>query len=225
MHPIPILLVLLLLAAAVVGVAAALRTRQKQRGRVRAWTAAGGTFLAAGIVGFLGTALAGAGGLGWLPSSCEWPVGLATGVVATGDHFLVPHQPAGRLQVYDADWGFVRGWWVDAAGGGYKITAVDDGEIEVVTARGNRRYRFDLEGRLRWTEVYVPGGAYDAFPELGELRLVPTAPWLWAFSHPFLSLATAALGMVMLFHRDRLLERPRRPPAASGPEPPSCQLT
>ncbi len=218
MHPLPILLVLLILAGAVVCVAAALRTRRKQRGRVRAWTAAGGTFLAAGIVGFLGTALAGAGGLGWLPSSFEWPVGLAAGVVVTGDGFLVPHQPSGRLQVYDADWDFVRGWWVDAGGGSYKITAVDDGEIEVVTARGNRRYRFDLEGRLRWTEVYVHGGAYDAFPELGELHLVPTAPWLWAFSHPFFSLATAGLGMVMLFHRDRLLERGRRRPAASDAE-------
>ena len=71
-----------------------------------------------GVTGFLGAGFSSAGGLNWLPSSFEWPVGSVDGVVTTKDGLhVVPHTPSGRIQIYDSGWHFTRGWRVDAGGG------------------------------------------------------------------------------------------------------------
>lgn len=68
-----------------------------------------------GAVGFFGNGLSAAGGLNWLPPSFEWPAGYTRGVVTTpaGMH-VVPLQPSGRVQIYDAGWKFLRGWHIDS---------------------------------------------------------------------------------------------------------------
>jgi len=118
------------------------------------------------------------------------------GVVSTPEGFhIVPHTPSGRVQVYDADWTFLTGWYVDAFGGTFKLLAPVDGHIDVITARGDRHYVFDTGGQLISKSSYRPN-SYDSFPEVGVSAVVPTAPWLWVFSNPAISWAVLMIGFV-----------------------------
>jgi len=151
-----------------------------------------------GAGGFFASAISATGGLNSLPPSFEWPVGRATGIVSLPDGtHIVPHTPSGRIQVYDRDWRFLRGWHVDAGGGTFKVNRIDPDRIEVVTARGQQRYVYTLDGNLLTTETYAPR-SYSSFPESAESHVVPTKPWLWSFSHPFLSWGVGMLGMAVL---------------------------
>jgi hypothetical protein len=59
--------------------------------------------LVLGGAGFFGAALSALGGLNWLPTRFEWPVGYTGGVVSSAEGLhVVPHDPTGRIQVYDA---------------------------------------------------------------------------------------------------------------------------
>jgi hypothetical protein len=160
-----------------------------------------------GAAGFFGSALSAAGGLNWLPNSFEWPVGYTGGVISTGEGLhVVPHTPSGRIQVYDADWSFLRGWHVDADAGTFKLGAPGGGRIEVITARGQWQYVFDLDGRLISKSTYRPK-SYDSFPAEGASLVVPTSPWLWTFSHPGISWTVIAIGMGILIIMQRTGKR------------------
>src|SRR5579862_9685358 len=105
-------------------------------------------FLASiGLGGLLAFALSAVGPL-QLTASREWPAGYARGVITTpnGSH-VVPLWACGRVQVYDSQWHFIRGWNVDSWGGVFEIQCPPDGAIEVLTARGDRKYRFNEEGQ------------------------------------------------------------------------------
>src|SRR5436853_384195 len=81
------------------------------RGWRRWLTITASCLMVVGAAGFFGTALSAAGGLNWLPSSFEWPVGYTGGVVSTSQGLhVVPHTPSGRVQEYDANWSFLTGW-------------------------------------------------------------------------------------------------------------------
>ena len=102
-------------------------------------------------------------------------MGYASGVVSTKDHFfVVPHTPSGRVQVYDRNWKFVRGWHVDAGGGTFKLSASQADRVEAITARGQWHYVFDLSGKLLSKENYTPR-SYSSFSNEGGSHLVPTA--------------------------------------------------
>jgi hypothetical protein len=198
MHVLSILLVLLIGGTFIVGAALIPFSSERGRGWRRWLTIAASCLLVVGAAGFFGSALSAVGGLNWLPSSFEWPVGYATGVVSTpeGPH-VVPHTPSGRIQVYDVNWSFRTGWHVDAGGGTFKVLAPAEGRIDVITARGQWHYVFDTDGRLISKNTYRPK-SYGSFPEEGESVVVPTAPWLWVFSNPGISWVVAAMGMVIL---------------------------
>jgi hypothetical protein len=207
MHVLSILLVVLIGGTFIV--CAALMPFSSERGRGwRRWlTITASCLFVIGGAGFFGSFLSAAGGLNWLPSSFEWPVGYTGGVITTGEGWhVVPHTPSGRIQVYDANWSFVTGWHVDANGGTFKLLAPTKGRIEVVTARGHWHYIFAMDGKLISKNTYEPK-SYDSFPEEGESFVVPTAPWLWTFSHPGISWAVALMGMVILAIRERPRER------------------
>jgi hypothetical protein len=98
-----------------------------------------------GAGGFFAAGLS-ATGIIKLPSSYEWPAGYARGVVATADgKYIVPLMPSGRLQIYDSQWHFIRGWNVDAGGGDFRVQCSPDGLVEVFTARGERQILFHRE--------------------------------------------------------------------------------
>src|SRR5258708_1584085 len=75
-------------------------TAMKHHSLRRVITFFAATFIAIGAIGFFGSALAAMGAFNWLPSSFEWPVGHAHGVVSTKAHyFLLPYTPSWIGQV------------------------------------------------------------------------------------------------------------------------------
>lgn len=217
MHVAAIVLVLLVggtwAILATVGPLSARRTRGWRR-----WVSVPAQgFLVVGGLGFFGCALSAVGGLNWLPHSFEWPAGYCKGVVSTpGGLRVVPHTASGRVQVYDSDWRFVRGWHVYAGGGVFKIVEASDVRIEVVTARGDWHYVFGIDGEQLSKQEYTPK-QYSSFPDKGAPAVVPTAPWLWVFSSPFISWGVMMLGIggLVLLNRSRLKRRPARKPNAA----------
>ena len=183
------------------------RDAKKVTGARRLLTVTGGLLVAIGVVGFFGSALSSVGGLNWLGTTFEWPIGFASGVITTeqGIH-VIPHTPSGRIQLYDRNWKFLRGWHVDAGGGTFKLAPTETNTVEVITARGQWRYVFDLNGYLLKKENYPPAN-YSSFPKATEAYYVPTKPWLWVFSHPFLSWGTAVSGIILLAIDHKLHKR------------------
>ena len=105
-----------------------------------------------GVSGFFATALSALGVLE-LPPSREWPAGYVRGVVTTANgKYIVPLAPSGRIQLYDPEWHFIRGWNVDAGGGNFKVQYAPDGVIEVFIEKKARRYSFTQDGHLVATE-------------------------------------------------------------------------
>jgi hypothetical protein len=160
------------------------------------WTVVGlYLLLALGGEGFFAQALC-ATGVIKLPSSFQWPAGYVSGVVATDDgKQIVPLTPVSRIQIYDSQWHFVTGWYVNTAGGDFKVQSSPDGVIEAFTARGRHHYSFTQDGHL------IASGSYsDGFWSLpsGESRVVPTSPFLWVFSSPIASWGIGAIGLVGL---------------------------
>jgi hypothetical protein len=168
----------------------------KRGGRVNWLVVISGLFLMVGAGGFFAAGLS-ATGVITLPESFEWPSGYVRGVVQTQDgKYVVPHIPAGRVQLYDAQWHFIRGWHVDASGGDFTVACLPDGEIVVFTARGHQRLSFTENGRLTLATT-LP----ESFvrPQPGRSIVVPTSPLLWIFSSPFLSWGVALIGMAGLW--------------------------
>ncbi len=171
-------------------------TAFRQRERLR-WSTAGMWLLVLiGFGGFFGTIFAAEGYLK-LPSSFEWPAGYAAGVVRmpNGDH-VVPLANAARLQIYNADWKFLRGWHVSAGGGDFTVECSDGRALEVYTARGNHHYTFTEEGEL------LASANYDkqfGLPHRDASHVVvPTSPFGWIFSSPAISWGIGVLGFIGL---------------------------
>lgn len=145
-----------------------------------------------GAGGFFAAALS-AVGIVNLPTSREWPAGYVRGVVTAEDGiYIVPLIPSGRVQLYDPQWHFIRGWNVDAGGGDFKVQCSPDRKIEVFTASGEHHYSFTEDGYLIALTTTMPED-FSALPQ-GQAVVVPTSPLLWAFSSPFLSWAVALIG-------------------------------
>jgi hypothetical protein len=208
MHPFTIVMILMIGGAILFCcIPLIFQDTRKAFGIRKLLTIAGGMLVSIGVVGFFGSALSAVGGLNWLGASLEWPAGFVSGVVTTeqGVH-IIPHTPSGRIQIYDANWKFIRGWPVDAGGGTFKLSSTETNTVEVVTARGQWRYVFDFNGNLLNQENYSPA-TYSNFPESGEAYFIPTKPWLWVFSHPFLSWGTAVCGITLLIVDNKFQKR------------------
>lgn len=160
--------------------------------------------LITGATGFFGTALSAAGGLNWLPSSFEWPVGSAENVLVTADgSHIVPLTPSGRIQIYSRDRKFERGWTVDAGGGTFKLLPAGKNDVFVYTARGSMKYHYDIYGRLLSSEKYDPQG-YSDLEKAGIIVEIPTPFYLMVFTHPFAAWLAAAAGMLLLYIISRM---------------------
>jgi len=196
-----VLIMSVILAAWVFRGAIELRASLRQQGWRRPVHLLAAMLFTIGAVGFLGSALSSMGVFHW-PNSFEWPAGYCSGVVTTPQgHFMVPLTRIGRVQIYDQDWKFVRGWNVDASSGAFKLFIKDTNHIQVVTVRGRRLLEYDFEGHLLSSSNYQPtgtGAGYSSFPSPGNTYIVPTPIYLWVFSSPFLSWGAAIAGMAML---------------------------
>lgn len=211
MHLFSIILILFILSVWMYWGVTSLCSVKKKVGLKRWVTGIAAIFLMVGALGFFGAALSASGALNWLPESFEWPAGYASGVVATKDNFfVVPHTPSGRVQVYDGDWKFLRGWHVDAGAGTFTLRTSQTNRVEVITARGQWHYVFDLSGKLLSKETYTPA-SYSSFSNEGQSHVVPTAPWLWVFSSPLYSWLSAMVGMVLLIVTEKLSRKKGAP--------------
>ena len=156
-----------------------------------------------------------------MPGSGELPVGFVNGVVSTKDgYFVVPHTPFGRVQIYDRDWKFVRGWNVDASAGTFSLFVTDTNRIHVVTARRQKHFEFDLNGKLLTETTYAETGTnYSSFKMGGDAYVVPTPWFLWVFSSPLFSWSSAALGLGLFAVKDKVIARTKRKQKRKKPAP------
>lgn len=193
------ILVVLCVGGTFIGCVTVMALRSKRnKGKKRCLKAVGSILMALGGFGFFGTGLSALGGLRWLPATFEWPMGVVGGVVMMPNGTqVVPHTASGRIQVYDRDWRFLRGWYVDASGGLFVLRPAGPNQIEVITARRQMRYVYSLDGSLLSQEGYAPM-SYSDFPASGFSVAVPTRWWLWTFTSPFYSWAVIGTGMVLL---------------------------
>ncbi len=166
-----------------------------QRSRGKWIKGASYLLLLIGAAGFVAPSVLASGAI-VLPSFYELPAGNVIGAVTgvDGKH-IVPLVPSGRVQIYDSQWHFIRGWNVDASQGYFNVRCSPDGIIEVFTARNRRHYSFTQDGRLISSESY--SGLLQPVPG-GQSVVVPTSPLLWIFSSPFFSWVVWSGGIVGL---------------------------
>src|SRR5262245_12266351 len=137
---------------------------------------------------------------------------LVDGAVVDADGLIYcPSPPWGRIQVYDRDKRFVRGWSVNAFGGTFRIHVDRDNHVEVAMARRRMLYVFDREGHLLSGASYDPRSYSDFDSWQGRTIVIPTPFYLVPFTHPLFAWLVALAGMLMLV----AASRPRRP---AGPE-------
>lgn len=147
------------------------------------------------------------GGLGFVGESFEWPLVWTGGAVenARGERF-VPVVASARIQVYDSKDEFLRGWFIDACGGIFKLHVTEDDNLEVFTSRGNRRLVFAADGTLLGDRQYRED--YDRLPTDPTCRVDRVSPWyLWPLAHPILALLPGFAGLLgtgVLLNSDRL---------------------
>jgi hypothetical protein len=167
---------------------------------LKKWTKIiGFSLMALGAFGFFGIALSATGGLCWLPFSFEWPVGSARGALVMPNHeYVVPVNAPSRIQIYDSNWKFLRGWYVDTYDGPFQISVANPNKIEVITAKRELRYVCSLEGSILSQGTYAPK-SYADFPASGQTMAIPTRWWLWMFEGPFYCGIVVILGMAILF--------------------------
>lgn len=152
-------------------------------------------FILYGAMGFFGTGLSTLGVLNWLPGSVELPMGWVDGAVTDRDGNFYCPSPFARIQVYDHNKNYLRGWFVDARTGSYKINTNSHDQLEVVTSRLNTYYIFDLYGKLLSKSTYQTYSDFDDWK--GQFIWIPTSPFLLPLSHPFGCALMAILGMVL----------------------------
>ena len=121
--------------------------------------------LVLGGVGWFGGAFAMLTRPEWLSGRVELPLGDLSGIAVDGQGRIYCGSPFyGRVQVYDADGRFLRGWFVDAGGGAFRLRVSPADELEVAAPRGSMYFRFDAEGNVLEEEADVP----DYFVQFGE---------------------------------------------------------
>ncbi|MBN2235194.1 MAG: hypothetical protein JW706_08585 [Opitutales bacterium] len=177
---------------------------KREKGAKKYLQVLGGVLVCIGGLGFFGTALSSSLGL---PKSFEWPIGWADQIIPLEDGSMVAfHTPSGRVQVYDPYNRFLHGWSVDASGGVFKGKIVENGLIEIWTARGQKRFVFTREGSVKEQGSYSPA-SYDDFEVSESSGRIPIFFPLWLFAHPIIAWALIVAGILILTSSDRLVKK------------------
>lgn len=125
---------ILLIGFTVVWLGLAIRgtVREFKSGQANNWLiVAFGALTVLGAGGFFACMLS-AEGILKLAKHREWPAGYVEGIAKTSQgEYIVPLVPSGRIQLYDSQWHFLRGWNVDAEGGEFTVHSAPDHDIEV----------------------------------------------------------------------------------------------
>jgi hypothetical protein len=176
----------------------AIRDRHKQGAGKRVLRIIGAVLLIYGAFGFFGAGLSATGGLKWIPANSEFPMGIVDGAVSDGTLIFCPSTSWGRIQVYDREKKFIRGWFVNAFGGTFRINLDPMNNLQVATARQQMLYVFSAEGKLLSSSTYQPRTYSDFDTWTGDAVSIPTPFHLLPFTHPFVAWGIAFIGMVAL---------------------------
>ena len=148
-----------------------------------------------------------------------------------------------RIQVYESDGRFLRGWYLDAGAGPVRIRIDEGDRIEVATAASGRLHVFDRDGQLLHTEPdadawerfgatqdRVAVGADGSRVAIEDGALVRTAPpprrvlappvsrpLTWFAAAPLPALTLLLMGSVLAILTGLVLSLRRRPPSPSRP--------
>ncbi|WP_148212636.1 hypothetical protein [Hahella chejuensis] len=148
-----------------------------------------------GAVGFFGPALSSISGLG-ASQSFEWPIGNTDKALEYPDGYLVvPHEPSGRVQLYNHSLQFIRGWQVKASGGPFKLFPAEDSTFYIFTARSRMKYHYDLDGNLLSSQKYTGPYPKDSVDLVSAS--IPTPIYLQAFTHPRTAWFVAVIGALL----------------------------
>ena len=104
------------------------------------------------------------------PDGFELPLGDLKGIAVDSDgNIYCGTQYYSRVQVYDSEGHYIRGTFVDSAGGAFRIRINQNDELEVATARNDKLYRFGKDGTLV-NELSDVHHYYGEFGEMGETQ-------------------------------------------------------
>jgi hypothetical protein len=102
-----------------------------------------------GILGFLAVCIATEMASVWPHAMADWrlPLGELQDVVVDSEGRIYCDSAYSRVQVYSPAGEFLRGWFVEAYGGPFRLY-IDNGYLDVVTYRGNEHYTYTPDGEL-----------------------------------------------------------------------------
>lgn len=197
-HALGIALVTLVALIFVLGAVESVRRKSRSRGGFRARDIGFAVLMSYGGIAFFSQILATVGGLWFIGPSFEWPVGVPDAVTLDSQgRRIAALTTCGRIQVYSEDGRFLRGWFVESSGGPFSTTVKEGDHIEVLTVRGRKRLLYSPTGELLERGIYH--GEYSASqvpaPTTTDFH---TPVLLWPFSHPFIAIAVAAVGIAGL---------------------------
>lgn len=191
------------------------------------------------ITGFFGGALCSLGVLQWIPDRIEFPLALVEdlGVSRDGDLFVLVRF-YGRIQVYDKNGDFVRGWFFYAPSGKVYMIVNENNTIAVEAYSSDTIYTFNDKGTLLKTNEHKDmyseyaseentkhlfnestGVQYDVegfvFPKIiqsgpeGETEIGKNDFYLFAFQGPVQAFALGFTGMFIVSHIDKKRKKKR----------------
>jgi hypothetical protein len=140
----------------------------------------------------------------FIPAMIEWPVGCSGDIVQLPDGGkVVLHTRSRRIQIYDRQWHFVRGWRIadDNPGKFFEMRLNAENSIEVqVTYPYHLLVVYALDGRLLDESSYDPQDRANVWSVKSSSReCVPTALPLWPFTNGFFSFITTNAGLIILY--------------------------
>lgn len=147
-----------------------------------------------GAVGFFGTFLSMK-----LPNSFEWPIGHSDDAIIMDDGTaIVPHEPSGRVQIYNESLVFQRSWVVIGGGGPFKLTSGPENNFYVHSSRTDHTYLYDLKGNVLSSKK-LSRGEYSKISSSMSSVEIPTPTYLKLFVSPVGPWLIAGFGMFLLF--------------------------
>ena len=181
-------------------------------GRLRGLQIVAISLLCYGGIAFFAQGAAAVGGAAFVGRSLAWPPGFSNEVlVDSHGHSVAPLPTCGRIQVYDADGKFLRGWFVDAGGGDFFINLVEPDRVEAFIARRHERLLYSASGDL--LERHHFGGDFaDLARQPIVRRPLHTSLVLWPFAHPGVAWSVALSGLMALKAIEWILRKPSNQP-------------
>lgn len=180
---------------------------------------AASVLFAFGWVTFTAISIAATGGMDWIPSSFEWPVGSTSDFIHTSDGgYAVALQSAGRIQVYDAQARFLRGWQTDTRGGEFTLTPLPEGGIEMYAFRRDRVLAYDPAGHEIPIASRPHAGPPKDWPGTTSMSFGGRW-WLWPIESPAYAFIFMVIGFVLLGLSARKQDTARNSTQSQAPDP------